>query len=210
MPKAAWSHVTGTVANVADVTEVPNLLHDKERHVFGHAVYIGTEKRAPKRGRKFWIAAKHSVVKAIDGAKLREITEQLEHAKASIRAAMEHPFRVLKRRFGYVRGRCKGLARNTAQVTTLFALGNLWIARRHLPTSMGWVRPADATQLPRAAATGRKPYGNPCTTVQTVAVSLWALRKIHRHHRWRLIRRSLSLVAGVCGRPGGVEMLVRT
>ena len=129
--------VTGTAANVADVTEVPNLLHGKERHVFGDAGYIGAEKRAAKRGRKFWIAAKRSVVKAIDDTKLREITEQLEHAKASIRAAVEHPFRVIKRQFGYVKVRYKGLAKNTAQVKTLLALGNLWMARKHLLAPVG-------------------------------------------------------------------------
>ena len=79
-------HVTGTAANVADVTEVPSLLHGKEMAVFGDAGYTGAEKLAPKRGRKFWIAAKRSVVEAIEDTKLREITEQLEHAKASIRA----------------------------------------------------------------------------------------------------------------------------
>lgn len=121
--------VVTTAANVADVSEVANLLHGKERHVFGDAGYIGAKKRAPKRGRKFWIAAKRSVVKAIDDSKLREITEQLEHAKASIRAAVEHPFRVLKRQFGYVKVRYKGLAKNGAQVKTLFALVNLWMAR---------------------------------------------------------------------------------
>ncbi|NII10998.1 IS5 family transposase [Oleiagrimonas sp. C23AA] len=128
--------VTGTAANVADVTEVPNLLHGKERHVCGDAGYIGAEKRAAKRGRKFWIAAKRSVVKAIDDTKLREIIEQLEHAKASIRAAVEPPFRVIKRQFGYVKVRYKGLVKNTAQVKTLLALGNLWMARKHLLASM--------------------------------------------------------------------------
>ncbi len=121
--------VVSTAANVADVTEVENLLHGKERHVFGDAGYIGAQKRAPKRGRRFWIAAKRSVVKAIEDDKLREITEQLEHAKASIRAVVEHPFRVLKRQFGYIKVRYKGLAKNGAQVTTLFALVNLWMAR---------------------------------------------------------------------------------
>ena len=120
------------VSTAADVAEVANLLHGKERYVFGDAGYIGAEKRAPKRGRKFWIAAKRGVVKAIDDPKLREITEQLEHAKTSIRAAVEHPFRVLKRQFGYVKVRYKGLAKNGAQVTTLFALANLWMARKRL------------------------------------------------------------------------------
>lgn len=122
--------VTSTAANVADVTEVGNLLHGKERHVYGDAGYTGAHKRAPKRGRKFWIAARRSVVKAIEDRELRAITEQLEHAKASIRAAVEHPFRVLKRQFGYAKVRYKGLAKNGAQVTTLFALVNLWMARR--------------------------------------------------------------------------------
>jgi IS5 family transposase len=122
--------VKSTPANVADVTEVANLLHGKERHVFGDAGYAGAQKRAAKRGRRFWIAAKRSVVRAIEDPKLREIAEQLEHAKASIRAAVEHPFRVLKRQFGYVKVRYKGLAKNGAQVTTLFALVNLWMARR--------------------------------------------------------------------------------
>ena len=124
--------VVSTAANVGDVTEVARLLHGKERRVFGDAGYTGAEKRAPKRRRTFWIAAKRSAVKAIDDPKLREITEQLEHAKASIRAAVEHPFRVLKRQFGYVKARYKGLAKNGAQVTTLFALVNLWMARKRL------------------------------------------------------------------------------
>lgn len=127
--------VTGTAANVADVTEVANLLHGEERHVFGDAGYTGAHKRAPKRGRTFWIAAKRSVVKAIDDPELREITEQLEHVKASIRAAVEHPFRVLKRQFGFTKVRYKGLAKNGAQVTTLFALVNLWMARKRLMLS---------------------------------------------------------------------------
>ena len=105
--------------------------------MFGDAGYIGAEKRAAKRGRKFWIAAKRSVVKAIDDTQLREIIEQLEHAKASIRAAVEHPFRVIKRQFGHVKVRYKGLVKNTAQIKTLLALGNLWMARKHLLASVG-------------------------------------------------------------------------
>lgn len=71
-------------------------------------------------------------MKAIEDPTLRTITEQLEHAKASIRAAVEHPFRVLKRQFGYAKVRYKGLAKKGAQDTTLFALVNLWMARRTL------------------------------------------------------------------------------
>ncbi|MFC3360338.1 transposase, partial [Azotobacter chroococcum] len=53
---------------------------------------------------------------------------------------VEHPFRVIKRQFGYVKVRFRGLTKNTAQLVTLFALSNLWMARKHLLVA-GEVRP---------------------------------------------------------------------
>ena len=44
-----------------------------------------------------------------------QLTEQLEKLKASIRAKVEHPFRVIKRQFGHVKVRYRGLTKNTAQ-----------------------------------------------------------------------------------------------
>ena len=111
------------------MTQVGNLLHGKEKRAWGDAGYLGADKRAAKRGRRWYIAAKRSQVKAIEDTELRELTEQIEHIKASIRAAVEHPFRVIKRQFGYVKVRYKGLAKNAAQVKTLFALANLWRVR---------------------------------------------------------------------------------
>ena len=61
-----------------------------------------------------------------------EITEKLEHVKASIQAKLEHPFRVIKCQFGYVKARYRGLAKKTAQLHTLFALCNLWMALHRL------------------------------------------------------------------------------
>ncbi|NNA70100.1 IS5/IS1182 family transposase, partial [Pseudomonas gessardii] len=43
-----------------------------------------------------------------------------------------HPFRVIKRQFGYTKVRFRGLVKNTAQQTTLFALSNLWMMRKRL------------------------------------------------------------------------------
>jgi len=69
---------------------------------------------------------------------LRDLTEQIEHLKASIRAAVEHPFRMIKRQFGHVKACYRGLAKNCcAQVLTLFALSNLWMARKHLLARTG-------------------------------------------------------------------------
>ncbi|WP_353849707.1 transposase [Xanthomonas oryzae] len=67
----------------------------------------------------------------------RAWAERWEHFKASVRAKVEHPFRVIKRQFGYTKVRYRGLAKNTAQVQTLFALSNLWMVRRHLLPARG-------------------------------------------------------------------------
>ena len=124
--------VVTTAANVSDVTQVANLLHGKEKAVFGDAGYTGAEQRARKRGRKWYIAAKRGKVKAITDGTLRDLTDKIEHMKASIRAAVEHPFRVIKRQFGHMKTRYRGMAKNGAQVLTLFALSNLWMSRKHV------------------------------------------------------------------------------
>ncbi len=62
---------------------------------------------------------------------------------AMTRLGLEHPFRVIKRQFGLMKVRFRGLAKNTAHVVTLFALSNLWMARRQL-MAMAAVRPRTA------------------------------------------------------------------
>ena len=64
--------------------------------------------------------------------RLKEATRYVEYLKAAVRAKVEHPFRVIKRQFGYTKVRYRGLEKNTGQVLTLFALSNMWMARRHL------------------------------------------------------------------------------
>ena len=51
------------------------------------------------------------------------LTDQVERIKASIRAKVEHPFRVIKRQFGHVKVRYRGLAKNTAQLHTAVRAG---------------------------------------------------------------------------------------
>ncbi|MGA9343406.1 MAG: IS5 family transposase [Rhodanobacteraceae bacterium] len=133
--------VTTTAANVADVAQVAKLLHGKEKTVHADAGYIGAEKRAPKRGRRWHIAAKRGPIQAMPESEFKEATKELEYIKAAIRARVEHPFRVIKRQFGYQKVRFKGLAKNTAQVLTLFALSNLWLMRRKLLAPAGEVCP---------------------------------------------------------------------
>jgi len=137
-------HVHGTAANVADVTEVAQLLHGEENVVRADAGYTGEEKRPEHEGRQvIWqIAARRSTYKHLSKRSvLYKAKRQIEKVKAQARAKVEHPFPVIKRQFGYVKTRFRGLAKNTAQLTTLFALSNLWMVRRHLLTAAGEVRP---------------------------------------------------------------------
>ncbi|MFV8487114.1 transposase, partial [Ralstonia pseudosolanacearum] len=63
---------------------------------------------------------------------LGKLVDELERVKARIRAKAEHPFRVIKRQFGHVKTRYRGLMKNTQQLHTLFALSNLWMMRGRL------------------------------------------------------------------------------
>ena len=59
-------------------------------------------------------------------------TKRIERLKSTLRAHVEHPFRVIKQQFGYRKVRYKGLAKNTNQLHVLFALSNLYLCRRRL------------------------------------------------------------------------------
>ncbi|MCC5088413.1 IS5 family transposase [Xanthomonas campestris] len=132
-------HVHCTAANVADVTVTHTLLHGNEDSVFGDSGYTGADKRDELQDCEaaFFIAAKPSRIQAIGNKRERAREARWEHFKASVRAKVEHPFRVIKRQFGYTKVRYRGLAKNTAQVLTLFALSNLWMVRRQLLPARG-------------------------------------------------------------------------
>ena len=125
--------VIGTAANVNDVTQGHALLHGEEVDVFADAGYQGATKRAEATGVDWHIAMRPGKRRALDkDTKLGAMLDKIEKLKAGIRAKVEHPFRVIKRQFGFTKVRYRGLLKNTAQLVTLFALSNLWMARQHL------------------------------------------------------------------------------
>ena len=130
--------VVGTAANVNDVTQAGGLLHGHEQVAFGDAGYRGVAKRTEAQGPEWHVAMRPGERRKLNPfiAGQSEALAQ-EKWKASVRAKVEHPFRVLKRQFGYVKVRYRGLKKNTAQIVTLFALGNLWMARRQLMAAQG-------------------------------------------------------------------------
>ena len=127
--------VRGTSGNVADVVEGNSLLHGQETDAFGDAGYQGVDKRPDARQDVTWhVAMRPGKRKALDKQNnaIDALIDQVEKLKASIRAKVEHPFRVIKRQFGYTKVRYRGLKKNTLQLKTLFALSNLWMVRQQL------------------------------------------------------------------------------
>ncbi len=125
--------VIGTPANIADVTQAHDLLHGEEKVAFGDAGYLGVEGRREAGHAVLWhVAMKPGKRRALGASAYGRIRERIEKLKARVRARGEHAFRVVKRQFGYLKVRYRGLAKNTAQLHTLFALANIWMVRRRL------------------------------------------------------------------------------
>jgi len=125
--------VIGTAANVHDTNAAEALLHGQETDVYADAGYQGIEKRCQMNPVRWHVAMRPGKRRQLDlNNRLDAIFDQIERLKAGVRAKVEHPFRVLKQQFGYTKTRYRGLMKNTAQITTLFPLGNLWMARKAL------------------------------------------------------------------------------
>ena len=104
-----------------------------EHDAFADAGYQGVDKREEAQGPQWHVAMRRGKRKKLNPfLPSQAIAEQIEQVKASVRAKVEHPFRLIKRQFGFVKVRYRGLKKNTAQLTTLFALSNLWMVREAL------------------------------------------------------------------------------
>ena len=128
--------VVGSAANVHDVAQGHALLHGKKTGAFADAGQQRAHKRAESTGVQWHVAMRPGKREQQQHMPWAEFTERAEKLKASVRAKVEHPFRVIKRQFGYAKVRYRGLAKNTAQLMTLLALSNIWMARRTLMQTM--------------------------------------------------------------------------
>ena len=100
--------------------------------MFADAGYLGASKRAEATGVDWHVAVRPGKRKQQKHTPWGALSEQAGKLKASVRAKVEHPFRVIKRQFGHTKVHYRGLKKNTAQLITLFALSNIWMARRTL------------------------------------------------------------------------------
>lgn len=123
-----------TPANANDVTQAYALLHGEEKVAFGDAGYQGVEKREESWNSNVqWeVAMRPGKRKALPKTTIGRLMDKIEQLKASVRAKVEYPLHIVKNIFGMKKVRYKGLAKNTAQLFTLFGLANLMIAKRRL------------------------------------------------------------------------------
>ncbi|OYU32092.1 MAG: IS5/IS1182 family transposase [Comamonadaceae bacterium PBBC2] len=129
--------VTTTAANAHDITQAHALLHGEEEVVFADSGYRGVEKREEIQEQHpdvdWQIAMMPGKRKALNKTQpSHALRDKLEKLKASIRAKVEHPFRVIKCQFGHRKTRYRGLAKNTSQLLVMFALSNLWMVRKRI------------------------------------------------------------------------------
>ena len=133
--------VTGTAANVSDISQAQGVLHGQESVVHADAGYIGVEKRAEiieKHAQVEWrVAQKRGKLKAMEPGWIKDLTLGYEKLKARARALVEYPFHIVKNLFKHRKVRYRGLSKNTAQLHSLFALANLFIVRKHLLAANG-------------------------------------------------------------------------
>lgn len=124
--------VIGTAAKDSDMSQFTGLLHGEEDRVSADRGYDypSIHQHLEVMLTEDWVARKGKPGKALDAW-----TKGLNTAIARLRAIGEHPFRIVKRQFGYTKVRYRGLEKNTAQLFTLFALGNLYQVRRALLAS---------------------------------------------------------------------------
>jgi IS5 family transposase len=119
---------------VHDLTSVAELLHGQETVVYADAGYQGIEKRPEMQGRGigFRVAMRLGNRRALPDTPERRVHDLIETAMVHFRAKVEHPFRVIKRQFGFQKTRLRGMAKNRCKISVLEAFAILFLARRHL------------------------------------------------------------------------------
>lgn len=121
--------VAATPANVADGNVVGELLHGQETHVWGDAAYAGRTERIQAKAPK----AKDFTQRRGRGYRyLSDYERWINRARSRVRARVEHSIGVVKRVFGFAKVRYRGIAKNLAQMNTLFGLANLYRVRYRL------------------------------------------------------------------------------
>ena len=118
-----------TPAHVADATVLPELLHGEETRVWGDQAYRGQtdviQQCAPRA--QDCTHRRYRYKDHID-----EVERAKNRSKSTVRSKVEHVFGVMKLKFGFVKVRYRGLAKNANRLFATCALVNLFMVRKKL------------------------------------------------------------------------------
>ena len=120
---------TVTAANVADITELPNLLREEDKVIFADAGYTSD---SYKRGARALGLSGKVNDKRKPKREMSSKQKKQNRKNSGVRSRVEHCFRVMKCQFGYQKVRYKGLEKNRVQVFSLLGLANLYMLRGQL------------------------------------------------------------------------------
>ena len=118
-----------TAAHVADATVLPELLHGEETRVWGDQAYRGQtdviQQCAPRA--QDCTHRRYRYKDHID-----EVERAKNRKKSTVRSKVEHVFGVMKLKFGFVKVRYRGRAKNANRLFATCALVNLFMVRKKL------------------------------------------------------------------------------
>ena len=118
-----------TSASVHDSQVMDECLHGDEQVIYGDKAYVDAQRQADAEAEGVeWRVLR----KAKRGRKLTCADRSFNRKSNRTRARVEHPFGILKHLWGYRKVRYRGLAKNAAQLFTLFALANVYLTRKEL------------------------------------------------------------------------------
>lgn len=140
MPLGLIHTVECTTAKVADITTLEACLHGDEKIALADRGYHKVNRPLEHFAKEGDLSVQAPTRKPAGGGLTKE-QKAFNRMLSAVRAIVEHPFRVVKRQFGFVKVRYRGLVKNTGQIVTLFALANLWLARKRLLPLLDEVRP---------------------------------------------------------------------
>lgn len=120
--------IEATAANVHDANVLAQLLHGEEAALYGDSAYHSQAAQAMALavGLSFFVCQRGTRAKPLSK---RQRARNRRYSR--LRAIGEHPYLVVKRLWGHAKVRYRGLAKNLAQMYTLFGLANLYRVRNH-------------------------------------------------------------------------------
>lgn len=128
--------LTGTSANMHDVSETAKLIREDDHVVYGDSGYLGASERPEIKNDEilsqveFRINKRPSSLKMADDFKGMNWDKKMEHEKSAVRCKVEHAFLIVKRQMGYAKVVYKGIEKNMHRFNLLFASANLIMCSR--------------------------------------------------------------------------------